>query len=450
MYFQQIHSLRGAHKRRVRWLQFSPKGAKLACADEEGLTSVWDVETGTLICTFELGGCISVLAWDVRKAERLFIGLESGVVRVVDSFKTPGVSVKTGVKGAPVHAIAPSPSGCLAIAIGAEVHITHQSRQGVWITVDILPQPKLPGETSLGDTRVRPRSLHFYRGSRRLIVSYLNHGVVCYDLDTLLQLWDISPSQENPTMYVSKYESTFAIHADLNTAVYSTLFPRLSILAATNMSTGAMTYSINSRRLAGHLDMPLQADRNVPCVAGSLDFSSRMACGGHTGSVCIWDIPSNELIQSLKYDDNSLIQCIASQSYLNTEYVASAPVEGEPIIKLWKATIPASTLERLSYRLSAVMDGERLWMYFASCMLVVTAVVFQMLNRSAMSDLSTYIVGVLGWAIKEFVYDPLLEVLEEARRRLREWLLNWLGVQPTPPPPPSALTRLYPLWRPNA
>ena len=89
---------------------------------------------------------------------------------------------------------------------------------GVWITVDILPQPKLSDETSLGDTRVRPRSLHFYRGSRRLIVSYLNHGVVyvkvvfacgttdrtitssCYDLDTLLQLWDIPPSQENPTM----------------------------------------------------------------------------------------------------------------------------------------------------------------------------------------------------------------------------------------------------------
>ena len=87
MYFQQIHSLRGAHKRRVRWLQFSPKGAKLACADEDGLISVWDVEAGALICTFELEGSISVLAWDLKKAERLFIGLESGIVRVVDGFK---------------------------------------------------------------------------------------------------------------------------------------------------------------------------------------------------------------------------------------------------------------------------------------------------------------------------------------------------------------------------
>lgn len=46
------------------------------------------------------------------------------------------------------------------------------------MTIDILPEPKLKDGIVLADPRVRPRSLHFYKGTQCLIASYLNHGVM--------------------------------------------------------------------------------------------------------------------------------------------------------------------------------------------------------------------------------------------------------------------------------
>lgn len=137
------------------------------------------------------------------------------------------------------------------------------------------------------------------------------------------------------------------------------------------MTTGATTYSMKTRKHLGDLEMHLQADRNVPCTIGSLDFSGRIVCGSHNGYVHIWDVPSNELVQSLKLDGTlslwvfccmtessqrmawcNMLRSVAlftyrcsthtylqSQSYLDKEYVAGALVDGAKIIKVWKATI---------------------------------------------------------------------------------------------------------------
>lgn len=50
---------------------------------------------------------------------------------------------------------------------------------GNYATLSILPAPKpLPNATDKSDGRVRGRALKFMKRGRRLIVSYLNHGIV--------------------------------------------------------------------------------------------------------------------------------------------------------------------------------------------------------------------------------------------------------------------------------
>lgn len=86
----------------------------------------------------------------------------------------------------------------MGISIGPEIHIAHllvsngESAGALWhnytkidvspgsyATLSILPGPRpLPNVGAKVDQRVRGRALRFIKNSSRLIVSYLNHGVV--------------------------------------------------------------------------------------------------------------------------------------------------------------------------------------------------------------------------------------------------------------------------------
>lgn len=104
--------------------------------------------------------------------------------------------IETGIDVAPVYALAVADNAMhVGISIGPEVHITRlltSGKQpcfalsiserwgsGSYATISILPAPKLlPDTADNSDSRVRGRSLKFLKEGNRLIVSYLNHGVV--------------------------------------------------------------------------------------------------------------------------------------------------------------------------------------------------------------------------------------------------------------------------------
>lgn len=104
--------------------------------------------------------------------------------------------IQTGLDGAHVYAITVDTAAMyVGISIGPEVHIarrlingqypscpsefTHQCI-GAYVTNLILPvPPQLPGSVKTSDTRVRARSLEFIKSTNSLLVSYLNHGIVC-------------------------------------------------------------------------------------------------------------------------------------------------------------------------------------------------------------------------------------------------------------------------------
>jgi hypothetical protein len=106
-----------------------------------------------------------------------------------------GHAVLTSVT-APVYAMAFCPkTRCLAMGLGGELHISKAVDKS-WLslfttsykliytldkyaTFSILPPPDpLPNSDPTADSRVRIRSVHFTQGGRRLLVAYLNHGVM--------------------------------------------------------------------------------------------------------------------------------------------------------------------------------------------------------------------------------------------------------------------------------
>lgn len=62
MYSHETHTLKGAHRARINWLQFSQKARKLVSADEKGVAVVWDADSGILLSKLNFKESISVVA----------------------------------------------------------------------------------------------------------------------------------------------------------------------------------------------------------------------------------------------------------------------------------------------------------------------------------------------------------------------------------------------------
>lgn len=157
---------------------------------------------------------------------------------------------------------------------------------GVYISIDILPAPRLRGGVVPGDSRIRPRNLHFLKQPSQLIVSYPNHGV------------------------------------------------------------GVALYSIKNRKQIGSFDMALVPERNVPSTTAVLEDTSTLVCGSHDGSVFVWDVASSELSQRLDHQcmsgslhdcnwltffpGDGLVQCV---SVSQTSSSLSAPAHSDLSLK---------------------------------------------------------------------------------------------------------------------
>ncbi|KAG2103710.1 uncharacterized protein F5147DRAFT_654626 [Suillus discolor] len=217
------------------------------------------------------------MVWDPRFKSRLFCGCENGKTLLIDRFQDPDHEVLTGTV-APVYALdIDTVTGYLAISIGSEVHVAQEILGNTFAMFVILPKPA-DFPDMLPDSRVHLRSVHFLKNGTRLIVSYLNHGIICWDLKTHDVLWHIVPPLSRRQI--------------MNLYVLGEKEPLQSFLQPTN--TGI----------------------NIPLG---------------TGSVKIWDTLSGEHLQMLEHQDVIMQQV--------STYQGSSVGMGEKTqIVLWRAT----------------------------------------------------------------------------------------------------------------
>lgn len=320
--FAPEHTLNG-HTNSINSLAFSPTGSRLASGSEDGSVIIWEPLSGALMYRVAFHSAILSLTWDPRHMYRLFVGCSDGALAICENSETQEStsSILTGTK-APVFTLTVDEySGYVAIALGSEIHVAKEVAYK-YATFKIFPPPsELPLMAEQPDKRIRGRALAFRKRGTELVVAYLNHGVVCWDIGSLEQRWQINPIHS---------------HQIVGHAALSSDKKRIAL---TNLGDGVDIYSLGR----SHPDMrlkhpPLSEEKNIPVQVSWLRDGAAVVSGSSDGDVRIWEIPSGEPIQLLEHE-GCIVQAVATFDYSGSTVIATATAETaeDTRIKIWKS-----------------------------------------------------------------------------------------------------------------
>ncbi|KAG1900873.1 WD40-repeat-containing domain protein, partial [Suillus fuscotomentosus] len=299
-----VHKTLVGHTDSISCLRFSPKGHLLASSGDDSQLIIWETSTGIIRHQITTLSPVFAMVWDPRYKSRLFCGCENGKTLLVYRFQVayqtnqnfntsnryelqgPDHEVLTGTV-APVYALdVDAVTGYLAIGIGSEVHVAREISGNTFATFTILPKPADLSDM-LPDSRVRPRSVHFLKNGTRLIISYLNHGIICWDLKTRDALWHIVPPLSRPNICA--------------TSGYAALSHNARYLLVSNMNIGMNLYTLGKKEPLQSFLQPTNTGINFPLGVSFLHGGRAVVCGSQTGSVKIWETLSGEHLQTLEH-----------------------------------------------------------------------------------------------------------------------------------------------------
>lgn len=360
-------TLVGEHGDSVNTVAFSPCGKYLASGSSDHSVCIWNVHKGSFLFRVVFDSAINILHWHPTREETLICGCEDGSVLSMSDFRPSGFEKKViclGVK-APVFCMDIDTSANLwAIGVGNQVNITAGDNQDEYTAATRLPPPpKVEAKYTENDSRIRPRALHFIGGGRNLIVSYLNHGIVAWNIIDKTITWHVKPPS------ISQIASS-AIRHDINVLVVNTL------------QDGLCLYKIGSKKAIWKWDHEAECDVQCPSSISFLHGGRAVVSGAITGNVRVWNMDSKDLYQVLPHGGD-VIQALATYQQGAWNYIAvGSALKGQgTYIKIWKADITSSSdiVEEFWHWLMVV----RFSMDLSDYRRIVLAVVFTILWATA-------------------------------------------------------------------
>jgi len=338
-----LHNLdSGVHTRGINVVSFSGCGNFLACGSDDRSVTVWSVKNGDLLHKLITRSPVLSLVWHPQRND-FFFGCQNGALNLIH-FEPLNISkaheVLSGTE-APVESLdIEAKSGFLAIGVGSEVEIAKQLSEHVYSTFILMPSPSPPGLRPHGaDDRIRPRSVHFLPGGWKLIVSYLNHGIVCWDVMTQARLWTMTPSH-------------YSLHVGS-----SSLSPDFRHILVYNLCDGLDLYKLRSKNMQQSYRFTADADVNYPLKVAFTNNGQSVVCGAQDGQVRVWNRITGMQEQILAHGDH-LIQGICTHQTDHCALIAitaSNTVDHCPIA-IWQAPIDSQTpLKKLTSWLTSMM-----------------------------------------------------------------------------------------------
>ncbi|KAI9068142.1 WD40 repeat-like protein [Trametes sanguinea] len=316
------HQLTAGHSDTVYCLRFSPDGNFLASGGDDCALIIWSVSEGRMLFRILFRSPVSAILWHPMYAESLIVGCDDGRVLSLHEFSLSHSvqrDIQIGVRSE-VHSMAyDSTTRYLALSLGNEVHLTREEARDEYTMTVKLPPPgpddEIAGERQ-AEQRLRAMGVHFRAHGKELIVSYLAHGIFCYDTATHTPLWRIRPSGDTP---------------NIGSSVIS---PMGNNLAVYNFVSGVDVYNVGagekSLLKSYKLSKPPQSLHKVQ-VAYAMN-GQRLVCGTTTGDVCVWLVENAQFYQLLNH---SVRQTMSRDNLL---YIATGSAgQGQgTYIMLWR------------------------------------------------------------------------------------------------------------------
>ncbi|KAH9920994.1 WD40-repeat-containing domain protein [Amylocystis lapponica] len=325
------HTLTEGHSATINSVAFSPDGNYLASGGNDHHLIIWNTSDGVQLYRAVMDSKVDCIIWHPVHPETLIVGCESGALYQIRGFSLTNcdkTDINVGVRGAIYCLDYSAQNRCLAIGMGREVHVTHEKIDSQYSGDVKMPAPSNPASVDNGsavhsaDCQLHAVALQFYQSGKKLIVSYVWHGIICWDLETKSQTWRISPPSSHPNIG------------------HSVLGPEDASVLTYNLVDGLHLYILG-------------ADQQKPCRLYKLDVLPRskhavqvaflhqgraVVCGTTTGRVCIWETVTGEFFQILSHDGTS---CFKAASSTRAYYIATASAgkNQETYIKIWCAKV---------------------------------------------------------------------------------------------------------------
>ncbi|EPS94189.1 hypothetical protein FOMPIDRAFT_1055329 [Fomitopsis schrenkii] len=191
-----VHTFKGGHSGNVNALAFAPSGRYLASGSDDQQVIIWAMSSGTQLYRIGFESAVDALLWHPRWQDTLIVACENGSLAQLCGLTLSGYErhdIFLGVQSH-IYCIDFHPTTCfLAAGVGPAVLVTRETGQNKYTGASMrLPAPDDARTTD--DPRHRAVALKFDRSGRRLIVTYLLHGVVCWNLTDRSSVWRIAPT----------------------------------------------------------------------------------------------------------------------------------------------------------------------------------------------------------------------------------------------------------------
>ncbi|KAJ3524330.1 hypothetical protein NM688_g8583 [Phlebia brevispora] len=292
----------------VNALSFSPDGLVLAIALDNSQVLLYDHRASLLLHRLIGDSPITALMWHPTERYALFVGAGDGSCVLHQLAKDllnqnlgDGLIVPLGLDNPGIiegldYDVS---SKTLAVAAGSQVAITQSNTNyTVWTP---LPLPA--------------RVVHFMDEGKSLIITYLNHGIVYFDIAHSEQRWHIASK----------------------TPLGRSALVRDHSLIVHNLSEGFDRYDLTSLQLVHTFPSPSTPSTNVPLPVLSLE-SDQLLFRSSIGEPKLSD-ESGQIVQTLQPPVPSIIQALAFCHVGNDKYIALGASESPPYLTIWKAEL---------------------------------------------------------------------------------------------------------------
>ncbi|KAF9790990.1 WD40-repeat-containing domain protein [Thelephora terrestris] len=310
------------HINSINVVKSSPDGKHLASGGEDGTIVIYSTKTWRAVKRYGNLSPVSALVWHPTIPSTIIFGCKNGDVETVH-FRDPEGDdadyrrVWVDWMKHPVTCIAMDVNGAsVAISHGAEVTIFDQPTISMWSGMKALPPP--PSVADSEDTTPTARSIHFLQDSS-LLVSYLEHGIVCWDLKSGSTRWNIVPR----VRYIGR----------------SCVSPDGKFVAVSNMYDGVDFYSISTPAFSHTIQYRVNPHMNSPIPVEFFPDGRVLLIGGTHGSARMVDTQTYETIQLLPHSGD-LIQAVNVHRASGGGWVISVGVSElgtETAIKVWSS-----------------------------------------------------------------------------------------------------------------